>query len=307
MPRPLFARGAHGFLINRLQQSLATDGHYTGNLDGDFGGGTERAVASFQRTSRLAPTGRADDVTWRRVTHTSIPSLFERCLQLTASLEGHGFGIVQGNFDGAGLTWGLIGFTLSNGEIARLVLAAQAAQPAVVLRAFGDRTTELLTRMRQPLARQVAWGDSLSSGRYKTVVAEPWRSAFARFGAEPLVQTLQIQRAHDVYYANAVALAGTLGLASELGAALCFDIAVQNGGLRSAAKSEITRRWAAARPKREPALRLIVAEAVANAAKARWRSDVLERKGAIARGEGSIHGAAYRLEGLGLTEARAEF
>jgi peptidoglycan hydrolase-like protein with peptidoglycan-binding domain len=302
MARSLFARGARGFLVNRLQQSLASEGHYTGRVDGDYGGGTERAVMSFQRTANLPANGVTDDVTWTRSTHSELPSLFERCLQLTSRIEGHGFTIIQGNFDGAGLTWGLVGFTLKFGGIQRLVLAAQAAQPGVVQRAFCDRTTELLTRMREPLEAQLAWANSISSGRSNSVVAEPWRTSFSRFGEEPFVQSLQIQRARDVYFANAIDMTNSLGLTTELGFALCFDISVQNGSIKPAARAAIDARWKNARTKTEPKLRLIVAEEVANTAIARWRPDVLARKSAIATGAGEIHGEAFTLDRYGLIE-----
>lgn len=40
-----------------------------------------------------------------------IPAALDRSLQVTAAFEGHGFGMLQGNWDGAWLTWGIIGFT----------------------------------------------------------------------------------------------------------------------------------------------------------------------------------------------------
>ena len=72
----------------------------------------QRKELTFQVRDRK---GCADPFTWERATGQQWPSLFERCLQVTARLEGHGYQMVAGDFDGAGLIWGVIGFTLKHG------------------------------------------------------------------------------------------------------------------------------------------------------------------------------------------------
>jgi hypothetical protein len=47
-------------------------------------------------------------------------------------------------------------------------------------------------------------------------------------------------------------------------------------------------------------LRRIVANAVADCAKPRWREDVRARKLAIATGQGVVHGHKYMLQNMGL-------
>src|SRR5947209_1405138 len=101
MARPLFARGAKGHLITRVQRALAGIGLYTGAVDGDYGAGTERAVQEYQHATDVPVTGRVDDGAWTKLMHSDIPALFERCLQLTARI-GHGFTMVAGDFDSAG-------------------------------------------------------------------------------------------------------------------------------------------------------------------------------------------------------------
>ena len=93
-----------------------------------------------------------------------IPSLFERCLGLTAAFEGHGFSLAQGNFDGAGITWGIIGFTLKHGQIAGIVQTIQAVRPDLVRLAFEEHTPQLLAILSAPLAEQLAFADSVSIG-----------------------------------------------------------------------------------------------------------------------------------------------
>ena len=54
------ARGAKGEAVKVLQQRLKDLGYLTGSVDGDFGGGTERAVSAFQNQNKLPVTGVAD-------------------------------------------------------------------------------------------------------------------------------------------------------------------------------------------------------------------------------------------------------
>ena len=54
------ARGAKGEEVKVLQQRLKDLGFLTGSVDGDFGGGTERAISAFQSQHELPVTGIAD-------------------------------------------------------------------------------------------------------------------------------------------------------------------------------------------------------------------------------------------------------
>ena len=106
--------------------------------DGIFGGNTERAVQRFQEQNHLAATGKVDDETWQELMSSPAPDLRQRCLQITADLEGTGFTKAVGNFDGAGITWGIIGFTLSNGELGAVLTEIRSTHPAVFSAAFGE-------------------------------------------------------------------------------------------------------------------------------------------------------------------------
>lgn len=57
------ARGAKGDDVVRLQKKLAFLGYLSGSADGDFGGGTERAVKAFQQAQGISQTGVVDDAT----------------------------------------------------------------------------------------------------------------------------------------------------------------------------------------------------------------------------------------------------
>jgi hypothetical protein len=298
MEKVLLAKGSRGELVRRAQLKLGA------NPDGDYGDITVGAVAAFRRRNGLGRLGLIDSPTWLALLGRPLPPLRDRALQVTASFEGHGFTLVQGNFDGAGLTWGVIGFTLLHGEIPAIVLDAQRRNPQLVRQAFGTKTDELLSVMRAPKARQLAFADSISLGASKARVAEPWKTAFRRFGELPAVQKLQLARV-DVRWKAARDLAASLGLKTELGFALAFDIVVQNGSLKPAARTRIERDVAAHPIHKERELRTIVANAVADHSNPAFREDVRSRKLTLASGAGQVHGRTYILRNWGLDTSRA--
>lgn len=59
--RAPIAKGAKGEDVVRLQQALIDLGYLEGTADGDFGGGTQRALQAYQADLGLAETGAADE------------------------------------------------------------------------------------------------------------------------------------------------------------------------------------------------------------------------------------------------------
>lgn len=306
MDRTWFSRGLRGMTAKRIQLDLLRQGIFDGPpdkfVDGDYGGHTEAALRTLQARRQLTVTGAVDTATWQQLTTDPLPTLFERCLGLTADFEGHGFGRLEGNFDGAGLTWGIIGFTLSNGEIQQLLSEAEQVVPGTLARVLGPLAAVWSDVMNRPRAQQLAWADSISSGPGKGNVPPEWRQAFAALGDEPVVKRLQMQRAYDAYFVPATATAKQMKLESELGIALAFDMHVQNGTSRKKAVAELAS-LAGTLP--EPEMRRRLAQRVAALSSAAFSADVLSRKTTIAEGQGTVHGRSYRLAAWGLGEVAA--
>ncbi len=306
MSRTWFSKGLKGMIARRIQSDLLRQGFVAGPVDkfvdGDFGRNTESALRALQQARSLPASGAVDAATWGQLTPDPLPALFERCLSLTAAFEGHGFGLVQGNFDGAGLTWGVIGFTLSHRQIQAITSDAEAAEPGLLSRCFDALAPEWQRVCAKPLAQQLVWANSISIGASKTGVRADWLRAFARLGDAPVVKRIQMQRAYDKYFVPAAASARRLGLKSEIGLALAFDVHVQNGGFKPDA-FELASRLPASTA--EPRRRLLLANAVADSASTRWQADVRERKTSVARASGQVHGASYTLAAWGLDETAA--
>jgi hypothetical protein len=306
MSRIWFAKGLRGMIAKLIQSDLLRAGFTAGPLDkfvdGDFGDNTEIALCNLQERRSLRVNGAVDVETWQQLTTDPLPTLFERCLGMTAMFEGHGFGLLQGNFDGAGLTWGIIGFTLKSKEIQALLTDTESVAPGTLARVLGPLLPTWQRVVQLPLAEQITWADGISSGPSKTRVPPEWKDAFARLGDEPIVKRLQMQRAYDKYFVPCARSAWTLGLRSELGVELAFDVHVQNGSFKTSAFA-----LAAALPAGMPEIerRRRLANAVADSANPRWIEDVRERKLALANGQGSVHGRFYNLSSWGLGEFEA--
>jgi hypothetical protein len=302
MARVLFAQGVRGEIVRTIQRRLTARGFDPKGIDGGYGKNTRKAVRAFQQQNGLQPTGEVSVPTWRRLMNRPIPPVRDRALQLTAAFEGHDFTLAQGNFDGAGITWGIIGFTLKHGELRKIVLRIQDGHPALVKQAFGTKTDQLLEILRAPKTRQMAFANEISLGSNKVRLAEPWRSAFRRFGELPAVQALQLELADRDYFRPAKQTVHALRLTTELGLALAFDIQVQNGGVSTAAREEIKRQLAQHPIEREQERRVIIGNAVAKQSLPQFREDVRSRKLAIATGAGTVHGELFVLRNWGLSD-----
>lgn len=300
MARLLFGPGARGESVRTIQQKLTSAGFDTHGIDASYGPGTVAAVKGFQQKHGLAVTGNVDDQTWAALTGAPIPSLRERCLGLTSTFEGHGYTLAEGNFDGAGVTWGIIGFTLKGGELGKIVQSAHASDPALVADCFGAGTGTLLAVCGEAWEQQLAWADSVSSGASKSTLAEPFKSGFAKFGESPLGQQLQQQHVDADYFQPALATAKEYGLTTELGIALCFDIHVQDGGIAASAGQTVRAKMTPGMSQHD--VRVLIANAVADHAAAAWREDVRTRKLTVATGEGTVHGVHYVLANWGLAD-----
>lgn len=300
MGRVVFATGAKGDIIRGVQSQLSVP---PAQIDGQYGKLTARAVSAFQTANGFASTGEVDEDTWAKLMQAPIPQVKERALQLTAAFEGHGFSLAQGNFDGAGITWGIIGFTLAGGELGRILKQVAADHPGMLEDAFGDGAAQLLATVDAKPAEQIAFADSISQGALKAVLAEPWLSGFRRLGEQAPVQQLQLSVVDRNYFQPALVTARRFNLNAELGIALTFDIHVQNGGISAAAAQQIQQTIAEHPSDREQDLRVAIANAVAdNATNVKFREDVRQRKMTVATGSGQVHGGMFVLRNWGLSE-----
>jgi peptidoglycan hydrolase-like protein with peptidoglycan-binding domain len=307
MTRILFQRPSSGYrsvrgeLIKKVQKSLGNLYTDIDIIDGIYGRNTEIALLNYQQQHNLSPTGKIDEEIWKQLVSPQLPSIQERCLQITADFEGHGFTKIAGNFDGAGLTWGIIGFTLAHGELEKIIEEINNRYPSLLQQAFGSQTNELLIILDKPLSEQMAWANRISLGRNKEKVKEPWNTAFDKLGNYPEVQAIQIEHTQE-YWDIAFRDVQRFNLRTELGLALCFEIAVQNGGIDRTERDRIQRKITQTQPSTEQDVRIIIANVVAENSKPIYIEDVRSRKLTIATTRGTVHGGKYEIKTWGLDE-----
>lgn len=300
-PNPGY-RSVRGQIIEDLQQSLKNEDCNPGIIDGIFGNDTRDGLIKWQRQKNLEPTGKVDVDTWQQLLKRPIPPIEQRALQLTATFEGHSFTMVAGNFDNAWLTWGIIGFTLKHGEIQKIINEVNQNHPELLKDSFGDLTDQLITVMGGSRDQMADWANDISIGSKRYKVEREWEEAFDRLGSFKEVQEIQLQKV-EKYFDIASRDADRFGLLSESGYALCFDIAVQNGGVDHGNEQQrIMRELEINQPSDEQDIREIIANVVAENSNPRWVEDVRKRKLTIANGTGIVHGTRYQIKTWGIGE-----
>lgn len=326
----VLARGMRGDLVEQLQAALnhiqvPTEGG--GNepalaaIDGDFGRTTQRAVQRVQAKLDLPITGVVDAALWKELTKAEWPGRFERNLSLVAAFEGHGYTKAAGNWDKAGITWGVIGFilitrgkvkkktVLQYGPLRKLLQEAFEKHEATMIAAFGDGQAKVLKQMLDATPDDLyKFAIQVSDGKKNFVLRPEWQKAFALLGNDPGIRELQRAYAKRLYYDPAIKEAQEFGkefdMPCERTDQLFFDIQVNNGGLGR--KQEKPKAKAAlkalmvANPKATLTEKLNAITQVLATSRPKFAKDINERKGTISNGFGRVHGKDYRLEGWGI-------
>lgn len=312
-----FQLGSFGAPVERIQAALKSSGLYNGPIDGDYGGATHAAVAQFQRNNSLDADGRVGEATWRRLFgEEAMPSspvmdgdLAYRCLTLTGAFEtGTGipecFSGLSGDFDGQGISFGVLQWNFGQGSLQPLLRDMMDAHEDLARSIFGGHYDALAAALALPDDAQ-GRADLLEFARsiqhpVQHRVFEPWRGYAKALGRTPEFQAIEVRHAQAAFD-KAVAWCADYGLWSERAVALMFDIVTQNGGIKPVTRAQILndiRLLPAAldRAERERQILALVANRRAEASNIRWIDDVRRRKLCIAHGAGSVHGIRYDLE-----------
>jgi hypothetical protein len=147
-------------------------------------------------------------------------------LRVLARVSGHegGYGAQNRNWDGAGLSYGILQWTQKHGNLGILMRALYRADPDTFRRIFGSETDELLA---------VTTAASESERLSLPLWEQPWSNRFTAAGKHTPFQKAQVRLAlSGDHWKGAVAAARALGssaLVTERSMALFFDTSVQQG------------------------------------------------------------------------------
>jgi hypothetical protein len=214
--------------------------------------------------------------------------LKKKLIDLVSQFEvSRDWGRVAGNFDGQILSYGPLQWNIGQST---LFYVLKRIPQEVLEKYLGSDFVKSLS--------------SNSSLRYFVLhnilgkngnVLPGWSKKFSDLAKEPSVISAFVVSA-EPYFIKSNDCLNELGFTTERGAALCFDITVQNGGLRKDHKILYTRYISTKNPQNEWEKYKILANVIAELANPQWKNDVLNRKLTIALGKGSVHGVNIDLE-----------
>lgn len=318
----LYRYGDHGHAIVRIQRKLLDLGYFEESVTGNFDDATEEAVRAFQVGADLDVDGVVGPATWFALFGTGIDEevpdeepdtsssgLAYKCLSLTGSFETSRlppacFAGLAGNFDGQGLSFGALQWNLGQGTLQPMLKEMNAAYAIKFREAFGANADVLLNVVTRTIPEQIAWAKTIQDSKFH--VQSPWKDQFEYLGLSEEYQGIETAHASKLFAAGLL-LCDEYGLDSERGAALMFDIKVQNGSIKPETKALILQDFRHLTPSGDPATdeiakMVIIANRRAEASHA--VEDVRARKLTIANGKGTVHGASYNLESqFGITMA----
>jgi len=209
------------------------------------------------------------------------------------------YGVTAGNFDGAGISHGIIQFNFKSGTVQPLFNHLIDNFPSVVLTAFNNVQADYNTFVdivkNKTTTEQIAWGDSITLSTNKHKLILPWSTYFSQLG----VTSQSIAKQDELcgpYLANAESWKTKYGLWSRRAFGLTFDIAVQAGGISTTTDTNIKNdinaldKTAYSKNDYETQKMIIIANRCADAVSVTWREDFRTRKLAIANGSGTVNG-----------------
>ncbi len=297
--------GSTGADVARLEIRLRELGLYGGATDNVYGGDLESAVKSFQKSQGLAPDGVVGDRTWAALFSDPVNEpLVQRCLALTGTFETSTgipdcYAGLSGDFDGQGLSFGVLQWNIGQGTLQPLLTEMLAKNEDVMSGLFHDRLDGMRTMLAAAHASQLDWARKIQDPVRHNIV-EPWNGLFKALGRTPEFQAIQVEHAAAIHTA-AVGFCAKFGVTTERAVALMFDIRVQNYSISAMTEAQIRADFATIPADTEPlnvelARLRSIANRRADAANPQFAEDVRVRKLAIANGSGTVHGVVYDLE-----------
>jgi hypothetical protein len=245
-----------------------------------------------------------------------------KAVQITSTLETGkrgGFYGLSGNFDGYGISFGLVNWNIGTGSLQPLLRDFAATEPARWKATFGPDATSFLAlitpkgtdavkdQLRFAIQQMNTW--RIVKDKTKWSVKEPWVTYFQRLSEDPAFQRIQVRYVRKLLD-RARYFCEYFGLKSEMSFAFMFDAVSSHGPwwLEKRWKNGIQKRRELLRARLaalesshgkgsvpEKELLLAIADVLAETSSERWRDKVRRRKRWFVTGR---HPRAGELEGL---------
>lgn len=273
--------------------------------------------------TRIMPALDFGGVTWPSSFTGDDRKAISIALNISGSYEGEqGWGNITGNFDGQGLSMGLLNQCLGQGSLQPLMLRMRDGHPGKLQEIFGpERLKSLLAmlakweaasrtappsatlspldesagpdgRLTGPNQASVDWAKAnlFSGSSFKP----EWKAELVALAESPEYVSFQIEAAR-VIHDKALALQARIGVGEFRAYLLFFDFVVQNGGIYDEDWTDYAA-WLKKNPGASSAQRLEkLLELRLRHVRKQYVDDVRRRKRTIINGTGTVHGAARDL------------
>lgn len=245
---------------------------------------------------------------------TEYPQLWlDKALSITGKFEGRGYDNVTGNFDGMGISAGILQWCLGQGSLQEKIL-----KPFIKTHGSIDALNIFPKKIMDSLAKSSASGGiriavsemHTSSGflRKTTTVSPVWVTAWRKFLLLPEVIELQ-RMACETVAMQAMAYCEDWDMVLPRTFCWFFDLVTQNGSLEGVTKPKVDRDyikyaitgasnsnqkiWKNLGLNDEQVILMIASYKRSLTARAAYQKDVMDRKGTIAAGVGFVHGDKF--------------
>jgi hypothetical protein len=223
----------------------------------------------------------------------TLDQALETAFSVTAGFEtaGDKFQQITGNFDGAGLSFGPAQVNFGTGTLVPLFRAFEAADAESLRQCFTDPDdhSDWQTILARPKVEQIRWADSITTGRGRHDVSDPWKGYFQAVGRVPAFREIAVEsilREYGGKVARAIEqLRRRSNIAIDHLRCVCslYDLVVQQGSLDKAMNA-IDARLAAERPTSQFEVVRIAVEERGRAASPQWQADAVSRRVGILNG-----------------------
>ena len=233
-------------------------------------------------------------------------------IMITGSFEGSGYGQVTGDFDGQGMSVGVLQWNFGQGTLQRTILDRYWQRHGSIdaLRIFPSPGLDSLRGSSIRASLTYVRNHMLSSKSVK----RDWRAAWQKFLLLPEVKQLQLEGCYGVA-AQAQKIMNSWHMDGERAFCFFFDIVTQNGTMKDVVKPmaniHTAKTYASRASKTNKAIWLKYLETAhptadqlilfcagyqrAIRSRAAYVQDVFSRKGSIALGKGLVHGKSVDL------------
>jgi len=263
-----------------------------------------------------------------------------KAVKITSTFEtgrAGGFGGLSANFDGQGLSFGLMNFTVRAGSLIPLLQEFINRHPANYSNTFGrdaDRFKEIVfatkpdpqnpKRRIRDVARQMDFVNnqmnSIPRKAKNNKIVEPWKTYFGRLELDPEFQKIQVKAVRNALN-RARYWCDYFGFKTERGFVFMFDLVSSHGGAwLNAPKFKGARRALLRKMLADKKALLgratlteletmeVIANMIADASSEEWREKVRVRKLWFVLGTAKVHGTVYDIrKNFGVTDNAPDF